>query len=303
MSFKGKRFLVTGGAGFIGSHMTDELIRRGARVAIVDNLSTGRRKNINPRALFYRMNIADPRLKNVFRKFKPHYVYHFAFHVLVPKSTQDPLLDMPSIAGSLNLFENSAKHKVKKVVFSSSGFLYGNTKHLPAKETEPVDPISPYIVSKHAVENYLKFFKVGHGLLYVVLRYAAIYGPRQITGAMADYIRNLARGRQAKMWGNGAKTRDYVYVADVVAANLAALRVRDNHPNPVFNIGTGKETTLNELYRRIARLLGKTPKPIYLPDRIGEQMRYSLDHSKIRRELGWRPVVSLKEGLVKTIRN
>jgi UDP-glucose 4-epimerase len=243
------------------------------------------------------MNIADRRLKNVFKKFKPHYVYHFAFHVLVPESTKNPLLDMPSIAGSLNLLENAAQHKVKKIIFSSSGFLYGNTKHLPAKETEPVLPISPYIVSKYAVENYLKFFKVGHGLPYVILRYAAIYGPRQVTGAMADYIRHLARGRQAKMWGNGRKTRDYVYVADVVQANLSALKVKDDHPNPVFNVGTGKETTLNELYRSIAELLGKVPKPVYLPERIGEQIRYSLDHAKIRRELGWRPAVSLREGL------
>lgn len=302
MSIKGKRFLVTGGAGFIGSHTVDALVSRGAKVVVVDNLSTGRRENLNPKAAFYKIGVESPGLARVFSEHKPEFIYHFAFFVLVPKSTKNPLLDVPSIAGSLNLFMNAKEYGAKKIVFSSSGFLYGNTKSLPVKETEPVVPVSPYIVSKHAVEEYLRFFKGAYGLPYVVLRYPAVYGPRQVTGAMADYIRQISRGRQAQIWGNGEKTRDYVYIDDVVRANLLALRVPDSHPNPIFNIGTGKETSLNVLYKKIARLLGRKLKPKYVKDRIGEQMRYALDASKICRELGWRPTISLNEGLRKTLK-
>ena len=270
-------------------------------MAIVDDLSTGRKENINPRAKFFRMNIAGPHLRDVFQKFKPEYVYHFAFFVLVPRSTENPLLDMPSISGSLNLLKNAKDSHVKKVIFSSSGFLYGNTKNLPAKETEAIAPISPYIVSKHAVEEYLSFFRSAHKLHSVVLRYAAVYGPRQVTGAMADYIRHLAQGKQAVMWGDGKKTRDYVYIDDVVKANILALRVPQDHPNPVFNVGTGIETSLNVLYGEIATLLGKPARSIYLPDRSGEQVFYSLDAGKIRRELKWRPSVSLDRGLKKVL--
>ncbi|MBI4095147.1 MAG: NAD-dependent epimerase/dehydratase family protein [Candidatus Liptonbacteria bacterium] len=303
VNVKGKRFLVTGGAGFIGSHTVDALLARGAKVAIVDNLSTGRKENVNPKAKFYRMNIASPSLKNVFDKFRPEYVYHFAFHVLVPRSTEDPLLDRDGIVGSVNLFKNCERNGVKKVVFSSSGFLYGNTARLPARETEPLSFISPYIASKHAVENYLKVFNHLHGLPHVIFRYAAIYGPRQATGAMADYVRQLSKGKQAKIWGDGKKTRDYVYIDDVIRANLLALGVPKNHPNPIFNVGTGVETSLNTLYRGIAKLLGKEARPIYVPDRPGEQLRYALDASKIRRELRWRPTVSLEEGLRRVIKS
>lgn len=297
MSLRGKKFLVTGGAGFIGSHTVDALVVSGAKVAVVDDLSTGRKKNLNPHAKFFRMNITNPKLETVFKTFKPDYVYHFAFFVLVPESTEDPLLDRDSIVGSLNLLKQCREYGVKKVVFSSSGFLYGNTDELPAKETQPVSHISPYVVSKNAVENYLKAFRHLYGLPYTVLRYAAIYGPRQTTGAMADYVRKLSKGKQAEIWGDGKKTRDYVYVSDAVRANLLALKVPANHPHPVFNVGTGKETSLNILYRKIAVLLEKEAHPIYLKDRAGEQMRYALDYSKIKKELGWRPAVSLDEGL------
>jgi UDP-glucose 4-epimerase len=297
MILKNKKILVTGGAGFIGSHTVDKLIAKGVKVVIIDNLITGQKENVNPKAKFYRMNIADPKLENIFKKEKPEIIYHFAFNVLVPKSVENPLVDIDSISGSLNILKNAIKYEVKKIIFSSSGFIYGNNPNLPVKETEPFDPVSPYSIAKYTVENYLKFFKKTYNLSYVILRYAAVYGPRQVTGAMADYIRKLASGKQAEIWGDGTKTRDYIYIDDVVRANLLALELPDDFEDPVFNIGTGKETTLNELYKKIAKFLKKEPKPIYLPDRPGEQVRYCLDYSKIKKALGWEPKYSLDGGL------
>jgi len=301
MELKNKRILVTGGAGFIGSNTVDALLKRGAYVIVVDNLVTGKKENINPDAKFYNLNIADFKLEKVFQQEEPEFIYHFAFNVLVPKSVKNPLMDMDSIAGSINILQNAKKYNVKKIIFSSSGFLYGNTENLPADENEPIMPISPYIVSKKAVEDYLEFYKRAFGLSYTILRYAAIYGPRQFTGAMADYIRKLSNNKQAEMYGDGEKTRDYVYIEDVVKANLLALDVSSDFSNPVFNIGTGIETTLNVLYKKIAEILGKKAEPVYLPDRPGEQYRYSLDYSKAKNKLGWRPVVNLEEGLKKRI--
>jgi len=301
MELKGKKVLVTGGAGFIGSHAVDALIKKGAEVVVVDNLVTGYEKNLNPQASFYRLNIADPEVESVFEKEKPQLVYHFAFNVLVPKSVENPLLDMDSIVGSVNIFQNAKKYGVERIIFSSSGFLYGNTRNLPARETEPISPLTPYVVAKHAAENYLRFFKSVYDLSYVILRYSAVYGPRQVTGAMADYIRKLAAGQQAEIWGDGSKTRDYVYIDDVIRANLLVLDLPSDYPDPVFNIGTGIETTLNDLYKKIAILLNKEAKPVYSPDRPGEQMRYSLDYSKIKRALKWQPNVNLDNGLLKTV--
>lgn len=297
MRLENKKIMVTGGAGFIGSHTVGALIEMGAQVFIIDNLVTGRKENINPKAKFYNINIADPKLEGIFAKEKPEIVYHFAFNVLVPKSVENPLIDMDSIAGSVNIFKNARKYGVKKIIFSSSGFVYGNTKNLPAKETEPIDPISPYVVAKSTVENYLRFFNKAYGLPYVIFRFPAVYGPKQVTGAMSDYIRKLAAGKQAEIWGDGKKTRDYLYIDDVIRANILALELSSDHSDPVFNIGTSIETTLYELYEKIAKLLNKKAKPIYLPDRLGEQVRYSLDYSKAKKEFGWEPKYNIDEGL------
>jgi len=296
-----KKFLITGGAGFIGSYTVDALIEEGANVIIIDNLVTGKKENLNPKAKFYNLNITDPKIEKVFREEKPEFIYHFASNVLVPESVKNPLMDMDSIAGAINIFQNAKKYNVKKIIFSSSAFLYGNTRNLPVKETEPIMPISPYIVSKRAVENYLEFYKRSFNLPYVVLRYSTVYGPRQSTGAMADYIRKLANDEQAEMYGDGEKTRDYIYIEDVVTANLLALDVSSDFLDPVFNIGTGIETSLNNLYKKIAEILGKKVEPIYLSDRPGEQYRYSLDYSKAKKELGWEPRISMEEGLKRRV--
>jgi len=298
---KGAKFLVTGGAGFIGSHTVDTLVEQGGRVVVVDNLSTGQEQNLNPRAKFYCMNLADESLGDVLECEKPDVIYHFAFYVLVPKSVENPLLDIDVLTGTLRMLQKAKDIGVQRIIFASSGFLYGNTPNLPATEECPVDPVSPYVIAKHAIENYLKFYYNTYRLPYVVLRYAAVYGPRQVTGAMADYIRKLSSGDQADIWGDGTKTRDYVFIQDIVRANLLALTVPADHPNPVFNIGTGIETTLNTIYQTIADILGVEAKPIYHPDRAAEQLRYSLDISKARRELAWEPRCELDEGLRTTV--
>ncbi len=300
-NLKNKRVLVTGGAGFIGSHTVDALVENGAEVAIIDNLSSGLRENLNPKAAFYQANLGDDAVCKIMDELKPHIIYHFAFFVFVPKSVENPLEDMDVLSGTLKILKKCRELKIEKFVFASSGFLYGNNPRLPVKETEPVDPISPYVVSKHAIENYLKFFHGAFGIPFTILRYAAVYGPRQRTGAMADYIRKLAADKQAEIWGNGNKTRDYVFIRDVVNANLLALKTPDNHSCPIFNIGTAKETTLNDLYGQIAKMLGKRAEPVYHPDRPGEQVRYALDSSKIKNELGWQVQFTLEEGLKQTI--
>ncbi len=297
MDLSNKKILIAGGAGFIGSRTADALVKMGADIAIIDNLSTGRKENLNPKARFYNMNIADPEVKGVFEKENPDFVYNFAFNVLVPKAVENPLIEMDSISGGLNILMNCEKCDVKKIIFSSSGFVYGNTQNLPVKETEPIDPASPYVVSKNAVENYVRFFNKAYGLPYVIFRYAAVYGPGQVTGAMADYIRKLSSGSQAEIWGDGSKTRDYVFIDDVVNANISALSLPENFENPVFNVGTGIETSLNELYFKIAEFLGKDASPVYLADRPGDQIRYALNCSKIKSALGWQPKYSLEDGL------
>lgn len=303
MELKNKKILVTGGAGFIGSHTVDALIERGADVVVVDNLSTGRRENLNPKAKFYEINISDPEIENIIEKEKPEIIYHFAFFVTVPKSVENPLLDMDCVAGSLRIFQKAKDIGVKKIVFSSSGFLYGNTQNFPTDEDEPIQPISPYIVSKSAIENYLKFYFATYGLPYVVLRYGTVYGPRQVMGAMADYVKKLSNGSQADIWGDGTKTRDYVFVGDVVDANLSALDVDDNHINPIFNIGAGKETNLSTLYQKIAVLLNKEAKPTHHPDRSGELMRNCLKNAKATKEMNWNPKTDLDEGLKQTLKH
>ena len=299
---KGSTFLITGGAGFIGSHVADALIERGGKVVVMDDFSTGRRENVNPKVKVYEMNIADEKkFDAVMAEHKPDYIYHFAYYVIVPKSMEDPLLDMDAFRGSLNVLQAARKYNVKKVIFSSSGFIYGNNPNLPLKETEKHDPhLPPYAITKYAIEAYLRFYKKSFGVDYAIFRNAAVYGPRQITGAMAAYIRELKEDKPTEFYG--VKTRDYVYIDDIVRANLLALTIPASHSDPVYNLGLGKETHLIDLYMVLAKLLKKEPKAVKLPERPGEQNRYCVDIAKARAELGWEPTVQLEEGVAKTLK-
>lgn len=303
MDLSNKKFLVTGGAGFIGSHAVDALLDAGANVCVVDNLLTGRRENLNSKARFYETDVADKNaVQKIFNQEQPEFVYHFAFNTRATESMKDPLFDIDSIMGTINMLKNAQQYKIKKFVFLSSGFVYGNTPCLPTPETEPLDTVSPYCVAKYAAESYVRFFHKAYNMPYVILRFSTTYGPRQIIGAMPDYIRQLRAGKQAEFWGNPSeKTRDYLYVGDVVRAVLLALEISDDHLDPTFNISTGKEISLKELYEKIAEILGVEARPILRPERPGEQIRYLLDSAKFRKTTRWESKVNIEQGLHITI--
>jgi len=298
------KILVTGGAGFIGSNVSDALVKEGHEVAVVDNLSTGKEENINPEVKFYNIDLLDiESLELVFREFKPDVVNHHAAQIDVRKSVKDPAFDAETnIIGSINLFELSINYGVRRIIFASTGgALYGEPKALPASEDTPIEPLSPYGVAKYCVENYLNYFKRLYGIERVILRYANVYGPRQDplgeAGVVAIFTGKILKGEKPVIYGDGTQTRDYIYVEDVVKANVLALEGKEG----VYNIGTGKETSVNELIEVFSKVLGREIKPEYAPPRIGEVSRISLDGERARKELGFVPKYSLPEGIRKTI--
>jgi len=298
------KILVTGGAGFIGSNVVDALVKDGHEVTVLDNLSTGKEENINPEVKFYNVDLLDMEsLELVFREFKPDVVNHHAAQIDVRKSVEDPAFDAETnIIGSLNLFELSINYGVRRIIFSSTGgALYGEPSNLPATEDTPIEPLSPYGVSKYCVENYLNYFKRLYGIERVILRYANVYGPRQDplgeAGVVAIFTGKILKGEKPVIYGDGNQTRDYVFVEDVVQANILALSGKEG----TYNIGTGKETSVNELIEVFSKVLGREIKPEYAPPRIGEVHRISLDGERARRELGFVPKYSLPEGILKTI--
>jgi len=297
------KVLVTGGAGFIGSHIVDALIEQGHEVAIVDNLSTGFVENANPHARFYKMSVCEPNLADVFEQERPEVVIHQAAQMVIQRSVADPIFDTKeNIIGSLNVILNCIRFGVRKIIYASSGgAVYGEPVNLPVKEDHPINPVSQYGVSKHTVEHYLYVYGAQYGLNYVVLRYSNVYGPRQNpggeAGVVAIFARQMIRGETPIIFGKGDKTRDYTYVGDVVRANLIAME----NGNGIYNICTGVETTDQEMFDTLAKLLGYKGIPKYAPVRKGEIYRICLDFSKARQELGWQPKLILKEGLLQTI--
>jgi UDP-glucose 4-epimerase len=298
------KVLVTGGAGFIGSHVVDALIQQGYQVVVVDNLSTGRLENINPAAAFYQANICSSELVGIFEKERPELVNHQAAQTVIQKSMEDPIFDAnQNILGSLNLILQCLRFGVKKIVYASSGgAVYGEPQYRPVDESHPINPISYYAISKHTVEHYLHLAHLQHMLGYVVLGYSNVYGPRQSpegeAGVVAIFTRQMLRGEHPTIFGKGDKTRDYIYVSDVVAANLLAMK---GDGNGVYNIGTGVETSDQEMFNLLAELTGYQSNPHYAPVRKGEIYKICLDWSKAQKELGWQPHFLLREGLKKTV--
>jgi UDP-glucose 4-epimerase len=294
------KILVTGGAGFIGSHLVDALVGLGHPVVVVDNLSSGLRQNINPEAKFYQVNIRDQELASIFEREKPQMVYHHAAQIDVRKSADNPILDAEeNILGSLNVITNCHRYGVKRIIYASTGgAIYGEVEYLPADEKHPINPISQYGVSKHAVEHYLYLYGALYGLDYVILRYSNVYGPRQSprgeAGVVAIFAAQMLMGERPTIFGRGDKTRDYVYVSDVVQANILAL---EQGKNDIYNIGVGVETSDQQIFDTLAEVLGYKGAPIYAPYRKGEIHRICLDRSKAQEDLGWSPRFSLKEGI------
>jgi len=298
------KIVVTGGAGFIGSHLVDRLIQEGHEVAVVDNLSTGKRKNLNRAARFYKMDIQSSSLERVFRKERPAMLMHLAAQMDVRRSVADPVFDAQvNILGTLNVLNQAVQHGTRKVLFASSGgAIYGEQEVYPAPESHPTKPLSPYGISKLSGEHYLSYFQSVSGIQTVALRFANVYGPRQDpegeAGVVSIFSRKLLQGEQPIINGNGRQTRDFVFVDDIVEAHLA---VMGKDVQGTYNVGTGEETTINELFRVIADLTSPQCKELHGPAKKGEQQRSVVDAAKLRRELGWEPKVSLREGLSRTV--
>ena len=299
------KILVTGGAGFIGSNVVDNFISLGHKIVIVDNLSTGFRENINPRAKFYRVDIRSKKIEEIFKKEKIEALCHHAAQIDVRKSVEDPIHDARiNIEGTLNLLSNCIEYKTKKVIFASTGgALYGEQDYFPADESHPERPLSPYGIAKLAIEKYLYFYKEVFGLNYISLRYANVYGPRQNpwgeAGVVAIFTQKLLSGEEAIINGDGKQTRDFVYVKDVVKTNLLAL---DYPESDFFNIGTGIENDVNTIFKLLRQKTGSKQKEIHKPGKPGEQKRSVLDCSKAKKLLGWSPKYSLENGLEETVK-
>lgn len=297
------KILVTGGAGFIASHLVDRLITDGHQVVVVDNLSAGQRENINPKAVFYEVDICNARaLEEVFKKENPEMVDHHAAHVNVRKSVEMPVYDATvNILGSLNICELSRKYNVKKLVYiSTGGAVYGEPKDLPVPETCTIDPLSQYGVSKHTVEHYLAIFYRLHGLNFTVLRYPNVYGPRQSphgeAGVIAIFSELMIQNKRPTIFGDGTKTRDYVFVSDVVAANVIVMNDKIGS-GEIYNLGWGREITDLEVFETVRKALSSRVEPVFDQKRPGEIDHITLDSSKATRVLGWRPKVIFEEGV------
>lgn len=295
--------LVTGGAGFIGSHVVDSYLQAGHAVVIIDDLSTGSMKNVNAEAQFYRLDIRSEEVEEVFRRHNFDVVNHHAAQMNVRKSVADPVFDASvNVVGSLNIFELARKYGARKIIFASTGgAIYGEQDHFPADEDHSLRPLSPYGVTKLASERYLFYYRQVHGLDYVILRYANIYGPRQNplgeAGVVAIFCNKMLKGGEPIINGDGKQTRDYTYVDDVVKANVLALGYARSN---IFNVGTGIETSVNDVFHALRRSLNPSCPERHGPPKEGEQRRSVISYGRIQAELGWEPGVKLEEGLRST---
>jgi len=290
------RAAVTGGAGFIGSHVVDALVARGDEVHVVDNFATGRRENLNEAATLSELDIREP-LAGLFEEIQPELVVHLAAQADVGTSVERPLFDAEvNVVGTLNVLEAARPHGAQLVFSSTGGAIYGECERA-AREEDERRPLSPYGTAKLAAEEYLATWNRLHGTRHVALRFANVYGPRQLAklegGVVAIFTDRLRAGEGVTIFGDGEQTRDYVYVGDVVAAVLAAV----GRDGGVFNVGTGTETSVNELFDGVRRVAGVESKPTHAPARAGDVLRSFLDVSRSERELGWRPQTPLEEGL------
>lgn len=310
-SSAGRRALVTGGAGFIGSHVADLFIAEGYDVEIIDNLSTGHRRNLPDGARLHEVSVTSPEASSIIREGRFDVLVHLAAQIDVRKSVADPLFDAnTNIIGTLNILEaiRQTGHRTRVAFTSTGGAIYGDFNTPPNVETFPKDPESPYAISKLAAEYYLAYYGRLHCLEYVALRFGNVYGPRQDphgeAGVVAIFCTRILHGKPLTVFGDGLQTRDYVYVGDV--ARAVFLGVTGDLPAPgrvdarSFNVGTGHGTSVIELVRLLQEAAGSDAEIVFAPKRPGEQQESFLDASKARQMLGWEPRVSLSEGLAKT---
>jgi len=298
-----KKVLVTGGAGFIGSHLVDRLIHEGCSVSIIDNLSTGSLDNVNKNAKFYEMDIRDSEISKVFEAEKPEYVFHHAAHIDVQRSLGDPMFDGDvNIIGTINILEKCRKYGAAKFIYPSSAAVYGMPEYLPVNEQHGVNPISFYGISKHTPEHYIKVYSELYGIKHTIFRYANVYGIRQDPkgegGVVSIFMERLMKGKIPVIYGDGEQTRDFIYVDDIVEANIKALCYGDNE---TLNISTNIPVSVNELYSLMKDMLEIEHDAEHAGERAGDIRHSCLDNSKAMKLLDWKPKYSIKEGLRKTI--
>jgi len=300
------KIVVTGGAGFIGSNIVDDLIERGHHVIIIDNLSTGFKENINLNAKFYKIDIRDKEIEKIFERERPEIVIHLAAQMDVRISIIKPIHDSDiNILGTINLLENCVKYKVKKIIYSNTGgALYGDVEErdIPIDENYPINPICPYGISKHTVEHYLYLYNKNYGLKYTSLRYPNVYGDRQNlhgeSGVIAIFIDKMIKNENPIIFGDGKQTRDYVYVKDIVKANLLALERGDNE---CFNLGQGKQISVLDVFNTLKKVLNFKGEPVFEPERPGEIRHISLNSKKAFEKLGWSIENDFEKGIKKTV--
>lgn len=298
------KIVVTGGAGFIGSHIVDGLIQKDHEVHIIDDLSGGKLENINPKATFHQIDIRDSKIESLWEQEKFDVMFHQAAQMDVRRSVADPQYDASvNVIGFLNLMEAGRKNGLKKVIFASTGgAIYGDPEIVPQPENHPLRPLSPYGITKLVSEHYLNFYHSTHGISFVILRYANVYGPRQNphgeAGVVAIFTEKMLREETCFINGEGLQTRDYVYVKDVAKANMLALDYPDCE---VFNVGTGIETNVVELFRLIKHFTGSSTPENHAEAKAGEQMRSVVDTKKLQEATGWKQHYDLKIGLSETV--
>lgn len=298
------RILITGGAGFIGSHVAEQCLEAGHEIAILDDLSTGKRSNIPEGTRFYKSDIRDPDLRMIFDDFKPEVISHHAAQMSVRVSIQEPRRDASiNMEGAVNLLEAAHAAGVRKMIYASTGgALYGEPRYLPCDEEHPVVPLSHYGISKHTVEHYLELYAQLYDLDYTVLRYPNVYGPRQDpegeAGVVAIFAGQMLRGNPITIYGDGLQERDFVYVGDVARSNVLAL---DRGSRAVVNLGSNAGTSVLEIFTALAGIIGYDLEPAYAPARLGEVYRIFLTGDRASAELGWSPKVALDEGMKRTV--
>nr|WP_269448587.1 NAD-dependent epimerase/dehydratase family protein [Metabacillus kandeliae] len=297
------KVLVTGGCGFIGSHITDKLIEDGHEVMVVDDLTTGNKDNLNDAAAFTDCSINDSRFEEAVAEFKPEAIIHQAAQVSVPRSIEDPLKDEEiNVRGSLSVIQAAQKHGVRKIVFASSAAVYGNPEYLPVDLAHPAKPLAPYGVSKLSVEKYLDMAHKLYGIDYTILRYGNVYGPRQDAlgegGVIAIFAEAFSKGQAPAIYGDGEQTRDFIYVEDVAAANVKALT--SGH-NQVLNVSSNEKITIKELFFLMNEISGNDFSPEYREERSGDIRESVLCNKETISALKWEPAVSLPKGLESTL--
>lgn len=299
------RILVTGGCGFIGSHLVDRLVSEEHDVLVIDSLINGEIENLNNAARFVETDIRDQTLEKIFLDFKPEVVYHMAAQIDIQASLVNPLLDADiNVLGTINLLNCCASSGVRKIIYSSSAAIYGNPSILPISESVPAGPISFYGLSKFTPESYIKIFSNMYDFKYTILRYSNVYGERQLTkgegGVIPIFINNILNGIPPKIFGDGEQTRDFIYVKDVVSANVSVMNTGDNR---VYNVSTNTPITINDLFIKLSALAHSSLTPLYCETRHGDIVHNYMDNSNIYEELHWQPSFSLLEGLTQTYDN